>query len=824
MDLLLLLIERAGEIVDRKELLARAWPGVTIEDITFRAQMTRLKKALGDGGQDGNLIKSIPGQGYSFVVPVRRETQAGNRPPRTVLDRNPSPSDEQAALTNLPSPLTPMIGRESELAELVTILERGRLVTITGLGGVGKTKLAVELGRHEIHRFSGGVWAVDLTAPPHDSEFLSALAAVLGVPLVNPGQAIDLITLVLSKRPVLLILDKCEHVLRHLAMTVESLLTRVPTLKIIVTSEEPLRLSAEQLLRLKPLSLPPAGAANWTGYGATDLFVELAGAAGEQLVPGPENARIVTEICRRLDGIPLAIELAAAALPRLGLSGLLASLSQTESPPGSLPSIEKITMRRVMAWSYSLLDKEERLVFRRLAIFAGGFSLEAASAVAGPGPSEPWDIIDTVGHLIEKSLVMVEYGEGPRYRLLETVRQFAIEKLNESEEAAEIAERHSGYFAAWLEAAFESWETEPEAAWRARHEPEIDNIRTALDWALGDPARAPLAVAMAGSASRVLYYGHMREAQHYADLALNLLSPTIAVRDAARLLTRAGALWAPMARERALSLYERAGALYRESHDSELAIALSGIGVVSVAMGRNAEAKASLLEARNILLADGIKKKALLGVHSALGNLARNESDFETARKHYEDAMAVARLINEVKYEGAICQYWAELEFRTRNIKQALELGRDAVSCMRRANWPVFLTAALSNFTSYLLAAGNISDAKKCAEELSPMASDFGGYAILISLSQWALIGALEGDVEAAAKLAGFVEAGFATHYDERGFTELFIQEQLNKTLKAVASESAILAHKSVGAKWSEGEAVTFAKQRLMGQTRDDQN
>ncbi len=815
LDLLILLVERAGEIVEKKDLLARAWPSMTIEDITLRAQMTRLKKSLGDGGREVTFIRNVPGQGYSFIAPVKLEAMAQVRQLDSTADQNASLIEGVLPPTNLRGSVSPIVGRETELAELQKILARSRLLTLTGLGGVGKTRLAIELGRHGSRIFGGGVWLVDLATLPPNAEVLGAIGAVLGLALVNPSEAIEVLATVLAKQPVLLILDKCEHIIRHLAIRIESLLARVPSLTIIATSEEPLRILAEQVYRLKPLSLPPAGDSAWAKYGATRLFIRLVEAAGGRLSPDPSASQIVGEICRRLDGIPLALELAATAVPRLGLSGLLASLSRPEFQPDLVPSIEKITMRHVMAWSYGLLDWEERLVFRRLARFAGGFSLAAASAVAGPGPSESWEIIDTIGQLIEKSLVTFEHGERPRYRMLDIVRNFAHEKLLESGEAVEIDERHACYFLEWLEAGFQSWETDPEAAWQAVHEPEIDNIRNALDWAFADAARASIAVAMTGYASRVLYYRHLQEAQRYTDLALNLLNPTIALPEAARLLTRAGALWASTDRERALLFYERAAGLYRASDDPELAIALSGVGVVSLAIGRYAEAKSALLESRDILLAAGINKKALLGVHSALGNLARNENDFDTARKHYEAAIGVARLINDTNYEGAIYQYRAELEFRSKNLEQAIEFGRYAVDCMRRASWPVFLAAALSNFTSYLLAAQRIQDARHCAGEAMALATDVGGFAVLISLLHWAFIGAMDGDLVAAAKLTGFVEAKFAAQSCERGFTELYIQEKLNTTLQMALPDPEIGAYKIEGSVWSEGEAVAFARQYI---------
>ncbi len=816
LDILHLLVERAGKIVTKEELLARAWPGLTVEDTTFRVEMTRLKRTLGAGKNENQYVKTLPGQGYSFAGAVRRaESTEGLQQDSSHRQTQVSP-DFRTKTTNLPKELRSIVGREEELTEIQRTLAQGMLITLTGLGGIGKTRLAIELGRNALDRFAGRVWLIDLTTVSSDAEILSGVAGVLGMALVNPANAIEKLAMTLAAHPALLIFDKCEHLTRRVADTVERLMARLPSLSVIATSEEPLHIPAEQVYKLNPLSLPPAGATASAEFGATALFTHLCD-AGDKFLHNSADSHCVTEICRRLDGIPLALELAAAAVPKLGLRGLLASLTQPAHPPGAENAIDNIRMRQVMAWSHGLLDSVERLVFRRLARFSGGFSLEAASAVVGPAPSASWEAIDAIGDLIERSLVMVEHADRPRYRMLDVVRSFALEKLIESGEIEEIDERHARYYSAWLEAAVQSWETEPESAWRARHEPEADNIREALDWALAEPARASIAVAMAGAASRILYYGQLHDARRYVERALQLINPDTSLADAGRLLTRAGALWAATDRERALSYYRRAADLYRESQDTELAVALSGIGVVCLAMARHAEAQSAFLEARDILTATGTKKKALLGVHSGLGNLARNKNDYRNARKHYEDAMAVAQLINDANYEGAICQYRAELEFRTRNINQAIELGREAVSCMRRAKWPMFLAAALSNLTSYLLAARRISDARLCGEEALAMAEDIGGYSLLLSLMQWALIGAIDGDVVAAAKLYGFLEARFASQNDKMGATETYVQEQLQATLQAALPTADILEYKTEGNAWVEAEAIVFARQHIIG-------
>jgi len=334
-------------------------------------------------------------------------------------------------VTNLPHRADMLIGRDADLAELYDRVARHRLVTLTGSGGMGKTRLAIELGRSAIALFPDGAWLVDL-APLTDSlQVVSATAAVLGVASDSAGAGAASLVDAVGQRKLLLILDNCEHLVGAVAAMTTSLLDRAAGVSVLVTSQEALGVAAEQIYKLDPLALPPADAGEIAGFGAVDLFVQRAAAADRRFRLDAANADAVRDICRRLDGMPLALEMAASRLPLLGIDGLRAALGERLRLLGTRQRAGEprhSTLRAMVEWSHGLLDPAEQRLFRHLAVFPGSFSLDAVVTVAGADTGR-WEIADRLGRLIDKSMVTVEAGATPRYRLLETLRLYAAEKL-----------------------------------------------------------------------------------------------------------------------------------------------------------------------------------------------------------------------------------------------------------------------------------------------------------------------------------------------------------------------------------------------------------
>jgi predicted ATPase/DNA-binding winged helix-turn-helix (wHTH) protein len=493
-DILEALVERAGEVVGKEQLIARAWPKTYVEEANLKIQVSALRRALGDG-QDGNrYVITVPGRGYNFVAPVRRE-----EPSRAPLP----PIVASTAAHNLPIAVTRMIGREEAVAALASRLSRERLVTIVGPGGIGKTTVALAVAERVVAGYEHGVWLVDL-APLADPRLVpSAVATVLGLEVRTEDPLPALIAALRDNR-MLLLLDNCEHVIEAVAGLAAALLGGTSGVSILATSREPLGIAGEREYRLAPLRSPQASsrltAAEAVTFPAVQLFVERVTATVEDFALTDANAPLVVEICRRLDGLPLAIEFAAPRVEVLGIEGLAARLDESLQLLGvrrrtTMPRHQ--TMRAVVDWSYGLLSEDEQLVFRALGIFAGGFTVEAAAAVAMDAANTPTVAIDRLADLVAKSLVVADVsGTKPQFRLLDTTRAYAIEKLGASGERERIARRHAEYYRDLFERAEREVSARPSGEWLVDYAGELDNLRAALDWAFSPSGVESIGVAL----------------------------------------------------------------------------------------------------------------------------------------------------------------------------------------------------------------------------------------------------------------------------------------------------------------------------------------
>ena len=497
-DVLMVLIEASGAVVSKDVLMERVWPDRIVEENNLQAQISALRRAL---GADRDLIRTVAGRGYQFTGEIRTvsasanaQASAGMPQPRRTPPRPPA---------NLPEPVSELIGRDVELDEILDLSASHRLVTLTGAGGIGKTRLGFAAAWRLLPRFADGVYAIEL-APLADPELVPVVVATaLGIELASGTASPLSVATALRAKHLMLVLDNCEHVVEAAAQMAEALLRANPATRVIATSREPLRAEGEWVYPVPPLAVPAEGSPDSEEplrYGAVRLFVERARAAAPHFSSDARDVAVIAGICRRLDGIPLAIELAAARAAALGIDGLAARLDDrfrllAGGYRTTMPRHQ--TLRATLDWSYELLTEPERVVLCRLAIFAGGFTLEAARAVAADDEIGAPEVVDRVPNLVAKSLVTVEAdGVRVRYRLLETTRAYLLEKLIQAGEFDAAARRHAERYRDLFESGEAEAETKPTDEWLAEYGPRIDNVRAALDWAFSPGGDSSIGVAL----------------------------------------------------------------------------------------------------------------------------------------------------------------------------------------------------------------------------------------------------------------------------------------------------------------------------------------
>jgi predicted ATPase/DNA-binding response OmpR family regulator len=498
LDILMVLIEARGELVTKDELLSRVWPGTVVEENTLQFQISTIRKVL---GEDRDFIKTISGRGYRFVSEIIELTSQNDTAFAPVAAPQCPPLSPS---TNLWAPTSDFIGREVQFQEAANLVEAHRLVTLAGVGGAGKTRLGIELARHLLPKFADGVWIVELGLLSDAELVVPAIATVLGIAgdLVSPKQ----LAAALASKRVLLVLDNCEHVIDTAARIAEAFLHGSATVRMIATSREPLRVDGECVYPVPPLDVPGAGVEHFndmTQYSAVQLFIARARAAEPRLLLDERFGAAMAEICRRLDGIPLAIEFAASRAAVLGIEELADGLDQcfdllTGGRRTASPRHQ--TLRANFDWSHELLTETERMVLRRLAIFAGGFRFEAAIGIAASAEITRREVVDCLADLVAKSLVTADVeGAIMRYRLLETTRAYMLEKLIASGECDEIARRHTEYFLNGFQRATVESGGRPVAKRPAICSPDMDNARAPLDWAVSPSGDASVSVALIGA-------------------------------------------------------------------------------------------------------------------------------------------------------------------------------------------------------------------------------------------------------------------------------------------------------------------------------------
>jgi len=541
---------------------------------------------------------------------------------------------------NLPSPLSVFIGRESEISEVKKLLSTHRLVTLSGPGGCGKTRLALKVSHELLEEFSDGIWFVELASIFDPALVPQTIGSTFNIRELSGQSLIDALVNFLSGREILLVIDNCEHLITVCAQFAETILQKCPDLKILATSREVLGITGEVAWRVPPLSLPgqqpwinPASAQDalhlYQDSESVQLFVVRAMATSPEFQLTAENGAWVAEICRHLDGMPLAIELAAARVRSLSVQQiekrlddrfhLLTGGSRTAPP-------RQQTLMSTLDWSYALLSATEQKVLQRFSVFVSGATLEAAEWVCAGKEIKSVDVLDTLSHLVDKSLVMADKlgrGEGHyppveslRYRLLETIRQYALEKLSESGEVDESRNRHLNYFIQWAETAELHLSGMEQVEWFELFEAEHDNVRAALDWCNADADRADSGLRLAVACARFWRLrGYLSEGRIHISAALSRTNTS------------------ERTEMRAQALFWSASLAYLQSDYPATRLL----------------AEESLMHWREL---DSTNKIALADTLDLLGELATEEGDYTTAPRLFEEALDIFKELEDPRGVG----------------------------------------------------------------------------------------------------------------------------------------------------------------------------
>ena len=722
--------------------------------------------------------------------------------PDLVADFPPLRSLEHLS-NNLPAQVSSFIGREAEIAEITALIEQHRLVTLVGSGGVGKTRLSLHVAADLVDQVRDGVWFVEL-APLSQGEYIpTTVASALGITLPSEGDLVENLARALKGKEQLLVFDNCEHLVEPAAHVISTILRAAPNVKVLASSRQGLGVAGEAAYQVPTLDASTAVA----------LFVERARAASATFALTDDNAPIVVEICRRLDGIPLAIELAAARVKVLSIPNLAQRLNErfkllTGGSRSALP--RQKTLGALIDWSYDLLTPQEQMLFNRVGIFAGGFSLDAVTAVCTGDGIEELDVLDLLASLTDKSLVVADTaGEYERYRLLESTRAYALEKLTRAGERERVARLHGEYFRAQAQAADERYGRSP-AAWLASVEFELDNHRAVLEWALKDGCDTALGGAVAGALGRLWFHGGLAvEGRYWIGQAQASLDEAAHPQVAARLWRALAALSdgkrSHDCAQRALALSDALGdgrgaawALYPLAHG------LFQMGQFEEASDLNARALALMREC-----ADKVGVAACLSQQALL---QRSRGDVVAAREVFAQAFDAYKALGDEGGMSRALAGLAELEFGDGQVEQALRLAGEALEIDSRGKNQTGLALGYDNIAAYRIALGDVVGAREAAREALRLARQ-AQRALLtaIALQHFALLGALRGEVRGAAQLVGYVDAQYKELGYEREATEKWCYEKLMAALCEQLSDAEIEKLAAEGAAWSEDQAVDEA-------------
>ena len=714
MDLLLLLLERHRSLVSREDIVARLWgPDVHVDaDAGIHTAILKIRQVLGDSRESPQFVETVSGRGYRFIAPVEVML-----PPPLAASAVLPPAPERSANRarhNLPEELTSFVGRRQQLLELQRVLASSRCVSLVGAGGVGKTRLAVRLARDLANECADGVWLVDLASLSAPDLVTQAIATAVGVRERPQCSVREALLDSLRCRQLLLVLDNCEHLIASCADVVEYLLRGTLTLRILSTSREALGVSGEVVCRVPSLSLPEAmpsvPVAALACCEATQLFIERARAVDSAFMPTPENADAIAQICSRLDGIPLAIELAAARVVLLSPQQIEARLHDRFRllTGGARTAVARQrTLEATVEWSYQLLSDDERELLNRLSVFPATWTLDAAENVCGGDGLAADDILDLLSTLVAKSLVGIDSdvaGER-RYRLLETVRAYAHGRLMQAGAADRLRERHSAVFFERFRDAQTSLRGHDQLPYIRQLHEEQENVRAALGWALSSAAGSDQGVELAGA---LFWFWTKRGQFHEGELWLRR-AVAAAVHSPGRIRARAIIGLAHMLyfQGRHAETAARVGealSLGRQLDDAwVVSVALFMQALIAFELGDHHEAVARAQEALAVANAGGDASERG-GPLLILGNVALVTGDHARAQELYDESIEVHRRAGEKWGLSMTLSIAAGLRIVREDFEQARSQASEAMLLCEELEDPRGIAWTLDMFAALLAA------------------------------------------------------------------------------------------------------------------------
>lgn len=779
-DILVMLLRHAGEIVSSAELRAAVWGNLALEQSNLPVQISAIRKVLGPDGKTDLLTDAR--RGYRFVGHVRQMVHGKKEPLRANSVRIALAPTPIAATGNLPIVTTPFFGRETDLSLVVNGLVQERLMSIVGSGGVGKTRFALQSGALLQDSFRDGVWFVELASIATSELMCETISALFGLSQSGGAatKSIDRLANFLKAKQLILIIDNCEHMIDQVRPLISALLGICPGVRVLVTSRERLGLDSEFVHRLPPLGSPAAGIAVTADqalrFDAVALFVSRA-TAQSAFVLTDSMAGVVAEICRRLDGVALAIELAAARMSILTPTEVLAQLNnrfRLLSRGGASSFSRYQTLAAAIDWSYQLLQPAEQDALRTLSVFGGSFTVAAAAEVLD---CDQILTIELVASLIEKSLLsrVVSIVGFSRFVLMETTRAYASALLLESGDGG-AKRRLAAYMVRLLRDADHSWATTGTAVWLATYGPEFDNKLSSLNWAFGPDGDAALGVEIVAYSAQLWHeLGLRRERTLWRDKAEQKLGELTPPNIVARISLIPHGMRHFFDSSR-VETFEHAARLLREDDEPlVLASVLTQLGLVLMRPGDPSKTEPVFQEASALLRPLGITKQ-LITLLDAMAAVRINTPDLVGASALIEQALALSQALDYQIRRFTLLNKRILIAFASGDVEQAIRFSADAVDACRETRHSAALVVALINRAGYLVVAGHTSEAWNVACEALQLSLAVGfSHGIAISAGHMALVLALSGDPKNAARLAGYDNGFHRQHQIDR---ELFEQDE----------------------------------------------